>query len=87
MKGNTKSRPSVRQRTGGKLVVREMHDQDGETRFVKLPGQYTGGSRRLNRLADRLAAHQEYPVAADGKQYNGSKPKARKPGSMNPRKH
>lgn len=75
MKGNTKSRPSVRQRTGGRLID------------PTVPGHYMNGSRRLNRPADRLAAHQEYPVAADGKQYNGSKPKARKPGSMNPRKH
>ena len=44
-------------------------------------------SRQANRLAARLAAHQEFPVAADGSQYTSAKPKAKRPGSLNPRKH
>lgn len=44
-------------------------------------------SRQGNRLAARQAAHTEYPVAADGSEYNKAKPKAKRPGSMNPRKH
>jgi hypothetical protein len=45
------------------------------------------GSRKGNRLAARLASHEEWPVSADGKEYNRSKPVARKPGSRNQRKH
>ena len=44
-------------------------------------------SRKANRLEARLAAHDEFPVAADGSHYTNQKPKARRPGSRNPRKH
>lgn len=44
-------------------------------------------SRQRNRLADRQAQHAQYPVSADGKEYNKSKPLAKFPGSLNPRKH
>lgn len=44
-------------------------------------------SRQLNRLEARQALHDAQPVSADGKQWANGKARARRPGSMNPRKH
>jgi len=74
MKGNVKNKVSPAH-----------HHQTGRVHPQGIRGRT--GSRRGNRLATRLAAHAEFPVAADGSQYSSSKPKAIRPGSLNPAKH
>lgn len=74
MKGNVKN---------GKSAL--VHHATGEVDPNGVKGRT--GSRKGNRLAARLAAHAEFPCAADGTEFNKSKPTSRKPGSLNPRKH